>query len=55
VFTCPFCDVKTELDFDPARQQQKWAEFICPSCGVAQNNIIVIEQTTVQISTLFEG
>jgi DNA-directed RNA polymerase subunit RPC12/RpoP len=32
-FICPDCKTKTDLDFSPKKNKEKWHKFICPVCG----------------------
>ena len=38
-FICPNCQRIVELDFDPVKEQKKWANFSCPHCSVLFINV----------------
>ena len=39
IFFCPSCGKKIELDFDPIKDERKWAKFCCPSCSTLMINV----------------
>lgn len=38
IYTCFNCGGKTEIDFDPRAEYQKWCDFKCQECGVGRIN-----------------
>jgi hypothetical protein len=46
IFACQHCGKRTELDFDPERDQQKWATLKCPFCNIPR-----IDENDITITT----
>lgn len=34
LFACQHCGKRIELKFDPDKEKTKWADFVCPFCGI---------------------
>lgn len=38
-YSCGICQRRTEMGFNPLKEQHKFAQFICPFCGIPRSII----------------